>query len=251
MIDLFHRFAELADSGLPFVIVTVTGIHGSTPTSNGAKMGVTANGLDCGTVGGGKLEAQALEFASEMLQHGPNIQVVDWSLKADLGMTCGGRVQLLFERIHARPWQIVIFGAGHVTQALANLLVTLPCQLTCIDPRKDWLEKLPTNARHVHTDDPAAEVARLADETFVLCMTQGHRSDLPVLRALYMSSRVFPYVGVIGSQAKSAVLRSELLDLGIQEERLHFHCPVGLPIGSNAPNEIAVSIAAQLLEKRP
>lgn len=248
--DLIRRSAELADSGEPFVAVTLIEATGSTPADAGAKMLVTAAGLDAGTVGGGRVEAKAIAVAQEMLAERAGCRSVDWSLKADVGMTCGGRVRIFFEPVGVATWPIVVFGAGHVTQALAELLVQLPCQLTCIDPRGDWLERLPAGVRRVEAADPPAEVERLPDDAMVLCMTRGHSSDLPVLEAIFKSGRMFPYLGAIGSRAKAAVLRKELLAAGVPEERIAFHCPVGLPIGSNHPAEIAVSIAAQLLEAR-
>jgi xanthine dehydrogenase accessory factor len=211
---------------------------------------VTADGLEAGTVGGGRVEARAIAEAQTLLADRAPCKLVDWSLKADVGMTCGGRVKLFFEPVGVARWPVVVFGAGHVTQALAGVLAKLPCQLTCIDPRGDWLAKLPAGVRRVESADPPAEVERLPDGAFVLCMTQGHRSDLPVLVRLFQSGRTFPYVGVIGSKAKAAVLRKELAEAGVPAERAAFHCPVGLPLGSNHPAEIAVSIAAQLLEVR-
>lgn len=249
-VDLLRRLADLADSAKPVIVVTLIEAQGSTPADAGAKMLVTDEGLDCGTVGGGRVEAKALGVAAEMLAEGAAIHSVDWSLKADVGMTCGGRVKLVFENLGVAAWPIVIFGAGHVTQALTKLLVTLPCQVTCIDPRREWLDKLPAGVKALEVENPKERVAQLPDEAFVLCMTKGHQSDLPVLHALFESERVFPYVGVIGSRAKAAVLHKELVELGVPAERLDFHCPIGLTIGSNAPGEIAVSIAAQLLERR-
>ena len=248
--ELLRRSSELAGVATPFVLVTLIEATGSTPADIGAKMLVTADGLEAGTVGGGRVEAKAIEEAQSLLQHCGGCKLADWSLKADVGMTCGGRVKLFFEPVGVANWPIVIFGAGHVTQALAAILVRLPCQLTCIDPRADWLTKLPKDVRIVQTSNPSAEVDRLLDNTFVLCMTQGHKSDLPVLTRLFQGNRTFPYVGVIGSKAKAAVLRKELAAAGVPVERAVFFCPVGLPIGTSHPAEIAVSIAAQLLEVR-
>lgn len=248
--DLFRRVAEFADGATPAVLVTLVETTGSAPADAGAKMLVTESGLDRGTVGGGRVEAAAIDAAQQLLRAGEARRLVDWSLKADVAMTCGGRVKLLLEAIGVADWRVVIFGAGHVTQALARLLATLPCRVTCIDPRREWLDRLPEGVRAIAADDPPAEVDQLADDAYVLCMTRGHASDLPVLRRLFASGRAFPFVGVIGSTAKAAVLRKELLEAGVPEERIAFRCPVGLPIGSNHPGEIAVSIAAQLLEVR-
>ena len=248
--ELLRRSSELADAATPFVVVTLIEATGSTPADTGAKMLVTAAGLEIGTVGGGRVEAKAIDEAQSLLLEKGGCKLADWSLKADVGMTCGGRVKLFFEPVGVANWPIVVFGAGHVTQALAAILVRLPCQLTCIDPRADWLAKLPKGVRIIETTDPPAEVDRLPDNAFVLCMTQGHKSDLPVLVRLFQNNRTFPYVGVIGSKAKAAVLRKELVAAGVPPERAVFFCPVGLPIGTSHPAEIAVSIAAQLLEVR-
>jgi len=248
--DLLRRSLDLAERGEPFVAVTLIEASGSTPADTGAKMLVTADGLDSGTVGGGRVEAKAIDLARQMLAERSGCRSVDWSLKADVGMTCGGRVRLYFEPLGVAAWPIVVFGAGHVTLALAELLVRLPCQLTCIDPRPEWLAKLPPGVRRVEAADPPAEVEHLPDDAMVLCMTRGHATDRPVLEAIFNSGREFPFLGVIGSDAKAAVLRKELRVAGVPAERIRFHCPVGLPIGGNHPSEIAVSIAAQLLQVR-
>ena len=254
--NIWRHCANLADAAEPFVVVTIAEATGSTPQDGGAKMLVTADGLRYGTVGGGRVEAKALAHAQGMLGAASHdnaektVAWVDWNLKADVGMTCGGRVKLLFEKFDGDAWDIVVFGAGHVAQALARLLVSLPCRVTCIDPRPEWMSRLPKEVRIVELADPREFVDQLPSGAFILCMTQGHRSDFPVLERLFSGERSFPFVGVIGSKAKAAVLRKELVDAGIDASRTEFHCPVGLPLGTNHPGEIAVSIAAQLLQVR-
>jgi len=252
----FHeRLGERLHRGEPIVVVTIVDAHGSTPADTGSRMIVTEQGIDFGTVGGGRIEAKAIDAAIQMLRSKAITKHVDWSLKADVGMTCGGRVKLYFELWNATPWSIVIFGAGHVTQSLTRLLSTLNCQLTCIDPREDWIKKLPDCVKKIVDEHPARCVDSLPDDSFVLCMTKGHQSDLPVLQRIFATCRRFPYLGVIGSNAKAAVLRKELGEAGIAREQLSFHCPIGLfdgdsPIGNHDPNEIAVSITAQLIRER-
>jgi len=250
------RYMELCDSGTPFVSVTMVQAVGSTPQDAGSKMLVTTEGQFYGTVGGGRVEAKAIDHALAMLKNeaddNTHTDFVDWNLQKDVGMTCGGTVKLYFEATNHRPWRIVIFGAGHVTQALVRLLTTLPCRVTCIDPRAGWLSKLPeaSNVETVLTDDPPGQVAGLEDDAFVICMTRGHKSDLPVLIEIFKQGRAFPYLGVIGSKSKATVLGRELTEAGIAKGKQSFHCPLGLPIGTNHPGEIAVSIAAQLLKAR-
>jgi len=254
----YEQLAALERAGAPFVFVVLVEALGSTPQDTGAKMLVTPAGLHAGTVGGGRVEAKALAFALELLAAtGPDRarpRFASWTLKGDVGMTCGGAVKLYFEPHPAggAAWPIAIFGAGHVAQALLPVLLPLPCSISVFDTRPEWLAKLPHawNLRAERLDDLAVAIDTLPADAFVLCMTQGHKTDRPILhRAL--ATRNFPYLGCIGSAAKAAVLRQELVAEGLAPERTaQFHCPIGLDFGTNHPHEIALSIAAQLLAER-
>jgi xanthine dehydrogenase accessory factor len=251
----YEQLVALGREGTAFVLVILTESLGSTPQDAGAKMLVTAAGLHAGTIGGGKVEAKAIEVAIEMLGGGAP-RFVNWALKTDVGMTCGGSVKLYFEP-HAAggagaAWPIWIFGAGHVVQALVPVLAPLDCQLTVVDPRREWLDCLSRarNARYLQHDNPAELVPSMPDHAFLLCLTRGHASDRPVLQRA-LAERNFPFVGVIGSDAKAKVLQREMIAAGLPAKRAkQFHCPVGLPFGNNDPREIALSIAAQLLMER-
>jgi len=254
----FEALNDLINEGVPFASVTVVDTLGSTPQDRGAKMLVTESGRHFGTVGGGKIEARAIEEALSMLRDddvdntAPKTRFHQWSLEKDIGMTCGGIVRVYFEVFNVPRWNIVIFGAGHVAAALAGVLASLDCRITCIDPRPEWLERLPASPklRRVQTSDMPAEVAKIPEGSFVLLMTMGHTTDKPILIEI-LKTRKFPYLGVIGSNAKAKRLRQDILDAGLPEERTKaFFCPVGLEIGSNHPHEIAISVAAQLLQVR-
>jgi xanthine dehydrogenase accessory factor len=255
MSTFIEQMTALVASGVPVVAVTVVDVTGSVPQDAGAKMLVTAEGLRHGTVGGGRIEKKAIEQALEMLESGENearTRFVDWNLKRDVGMTCGGSMRLYFEAFNVGGWRIAIFGAGHVANALARLLVQLDCRVTCYDTRPEWLDRLPDSPRlsRVHSSDLPNEVSALPEGAFVLLMTMGHATDRPILIEI-LRSRRFPYLGVIGSRAKAARLRKDVDEAGLPAEaRDAFHCPIGLPIGSNHPTEIAVSIVAQLLQVR-
>lgn len=251
----YEQLVVLEHAGTAFVLVTLVEARGSVPQDTGAKMLVTAAGLHAGTVGGGRIEAQALALAQELIATNEAApRFVAWTLKGDVGMTCGGAVKLYFEPHPAggAAWTIAIFGAGHVVQALVPVLTPLPCRLLCFDTRADWLARLPHahNLRAEQLADLAPAIDTLPADAFVLCMTQGHKTDRPILhRAL--ATRDFPFVGVIGSDSKAAVLRRELIAGGLAPARAKkFHCPVGLDFGTNHPHEIALSIAAQLLSER-
>jgi xanthine dehydrogenase accessory factor len=251
----YEQLVALEREGTAFVLVVLVDALGSTPQDTGAKMLVTAAGRHAGTVGGGRVEAQALALAQEMIASGATqSRFVTWTLKTDVGMTCGGSVKFYLEP-HAGAdgaWPIAIFGAGHIAQALVPVLLPLPCSLTVCDSRAEWLGQLPRarNLRIVRHDTPADLVPDLPAQTFLLCMTKGHTSDFPVLQRA-LTERDFPFVGVIGSDAKAAVLRRELIAGGVSPEcAATFHCPIGLDFGTNHPHEIALSIAAQLLTER-
>src|SRR5437762_3219360 len=252
-----ERLAELSQSGIPFVCVTMVQAQGSTPQDAGSKMLITAGDLITGTVGGGRVEHKAIEHARKMLaqpvNQTPLTELVEWNLKRDVGMTCGGSVKLLFETYNHSDWRIVVFGAGHVASAVVNCLEPLDCDVTCIDPRTDWLDRIParTRLRKIQSSEPRALVAELPDDAFVVCMTMGHATDRPILEEIFRQDRRFPFLGVIGSKAKRAVLLKELAAAGISRDRADaFQCPIGLELGTNQPGEIAISVVAQLIQER-
>ena len=215
---------------------------------------VDATGLVHGTVGGGKVEFRAIEFAQTMIEDADrNREIVDWNLQRDIGMTCGGLVKLYFEVYNRISWHVVVFGAGHVAQALITLLLTLQCRITCIDSRQQWLDKLPEHPQldTVCSDDLTRNAEKLSSNDFVICMTMGHSTDRPVLRTIFENKISPAYLGVIGSKSKRGALLRELKSDGIPAETAEqFLCPIGLPIGTNQPAEIAISIVAQLIETR-
>lgn len=237
-----------------FVVVTLTHFQGSAPQVLGARMIVGPSGYFSGTVGGGKLEKRAIEFATEYLESRSKSQphAVTWNLQTDLGMSCGGVVSLLFEKqLKTNSWEIVIFGAGHVSQELVRVLLRLECVMTVVDPRKEWLDKLPESrqVKRLCLPSPEDHVVEVSDRAFVVVSTMGHSTDLPILKNAL--PRRFPYTGAIGSAVKAEKLKRNLAELGVAIDDLRaLHCPIGEPIGNNTPPEIALSIASQLLRIR-
>src|SRR3954451_21002519 len=173
MPTFFEALNELMAAEVPLVAVTVVDTIGSVPQDRGAKMIVTAAGLQFGTVGGGKVETKAIAEARRMLAGGETTQFAQWSLQKDVGMTCGGVVKLYFESHNVGRWQIWVFGAGHTAQALVNLLIHLDCHVTCVDPRAEWLDKLPASPKltKVESADMPSQVAAIPEGAFVVLMT--------------------------------------------------------------------------------
>ena len=252
---------KLADRGVVFATITLVQPEGHVPQDIGAKAIVTESGLAWGTVGGGRLEARAIEHALAMIARVKlgadtntvvDAEMIRYELQRDLNMVCGGAATLFYEISVACNWNIAIFGAGHVAQATVGLLCTFACNVICIDHRQEWLDKIAVrpNLRKILAAEMSEEVYKLPAGTFYVCMSQGHATDLPIVRQILRRNQA-AFIGVIGSEPKARTLRSTLLKEGFTEDAVNkIHCPVGLPIGSNAPTEIAVSIAAQLLQTR-
>jgi|AGTN01.2.fsa_nt_gi xanthine dehydrogenase accessory protein XdhC len=260
MHEFYEKLQELLTANAPFVSVTIVDTIGSVPQDAGSKMLVTADGLYFGTVGGGKVEKRAIEEAQAILlkraSSTERTQFVNWSLEKDIGMTCGGSVKLYFEQFNTNVWNIVVFGAGHCSNALINLLVNLDCHVTCFDTRQEWLDRLPASSKlkKIWTAEALPNmVPNIPDDSFVILMTMGHTTDKPILLEILRrwKERKFPYLGVIGSKAKAVRLKKDIDEAGLPADYKElFYCPMGLSIGTNHPQEIAISIVAQLLQER-
>ena len=252
--NFLSAFEDLRAKHKTFVVVTLVKHVGSSPQEVGAKALVSADGLEFGTVGGGKVENAAIKEAQRMISEQLKNHFVDWNLQKDIGMTCGGVVSFFFELYQAQnPFHVAVFGAGHIAQEFVRLLLLLDCQITCFDNRAEWIERLPKSAKlkTVCTDKMAEEVAKLSDGTYVTLMTMGHGTDLPILIEVMKSRSRFHYVGNIGSDQKRLRLESDLKNAGIPEGIVKaFYCPMGEDFGVNSPIEISFSIIAQLLRTR-
>lgn len=242
---------KLREERKSFCLVTLVNIQGSAPQDLGAKMIVTPSGLYWGTVGGGKVELAAIEKCKTLLNQKKSTPVLEkWNLQTDIGMSCGGVVEMLFEPQPSSAWPVVIFGAGHVAQALTRILKNLDCDLVCIDSREEWLDKLDIKNK-LHHPHPEELVKTLDPKSFFISMTMGHSFDVPILLEISKHAPSAPYVGVIGSEIKGKKIKSELKELGVSENFIkNLKVPLGLPIGSNHPYEIAISISAELLQMR-
>lgn len=250
----WQAIRQLLAAGTPFVVVTLTSMCGSAPQVPGAKVIVCAGGPYHGTVGGGRVEAAVIRYASELLREGTRKSCVHvtWNLQTDIGMTCGGEVSFLFEVHQCSDWKVVVYGAGHIAQALVPMLLKLECRVTCVDQREDWLDRLSGHDRltKIHATSLPDVLEQLDSASFFVLMTQGHATDLPVLQEILRTIEP-PYVGVLGSQQKARVLRRDLAQAGFNEQQQQaFFCPMGLPMGNNTPPEIAVSVLAQLIQER-
>ena len=260
-LQLFDRLAR--GSAL---LVTVDTTRGSVPREAGAWMAVFDDRV-VGTVGGGRLEFEALDEARRRLVGGsPAVARLRYPLGPSLGQCCGGEVWLRYERVGpadltalrarllgAYP-PLALFGGGHVGRALVEVLLHLPLQLTWIDSRDGVFPALPGRQLECEHSDPVqAAVPGLASGSCVLIMSFSHAEDLDVLAACLLRQRQrgdLPYIGLIGSRTKWATFRHRLQDRGFSDAELaHVTCPIGVPgIRGKEPEVIAVAVAAQILQ---
>lgn len=251
--DWIGELARLRAARKPCAMVVVTGVRGSAPREVGARMIVAEGRIVWGTIGGGNLERLAIERAKELSLRGAELsESVDFPLSERAGQCCGGAVTLFFETFAWVQRRIVIFGAGHVAQAIGGLAPYLAADVLLIDPRaeEEIQPELPPERPYelLCIDAPEEEVDALPSEAGVLIMTHSHALDLVVLeRAL--AREPFAYLGLIGSERKWQRFQRRLAERGTPAERLSgVHCPIGLTKGSKEPTAIAISVAAELLD---
>lgn len=247
------------------VLVVVEATRGSVPRGPGTAMLVFPEG-ECGTIGGGHLEFQALAHARRMLSGRTDETRLKQVLGPSLGQCCGGAVELSFERVHADDvprlrqklsptlTPLALFGGGHVGKALVNTLAHLPFALRWIDSRDEIFPgDVPHGVDCEHSNPVQAAVSDLASGSRVLIMSFSHAEDLDIVVACLQRLRQkddLPFIGLIGSQTKWATFRHRLEDRGFSAaEMARITCPIGVPgITGKEPEVIAVAVAAQLLQ---
>jgi len=213
-IGVLHQLREKRQS---CVLITVLSEHGSVPRDSGSKMVVTQ-------------------------------QESYLSLGARLGQCCGGKTTLLFEPLLQAQPEIYLFGAGHVGQALVNLLATLPCHVNWIDSRPAQFSHVPAGVMTLQPDDPLDCVTQAPAGSYFIIMTHHHPLDFDLCEAV-LKRGDFHYAGVIGSATKNQRFRYRLAGKGVASEPLaRLRCPIGLPdVKGKLPAEIAVAIAGEII----
>ncbi len=253
--EVFAALGEALSRGEEAALVTIVASNGSTPQRVGAKMLVFGDGRIVGTVGGGCYEHDAIGKARQVLSTRKAV-TVKYDLNDDFaeetGLVCGGQMEVFIEPIEASP-AVYIFGAGHVGYYLAKAAHEAGFGVHIIDDRAAFAnsERFPF-AASVVVDDIPDWLARtpIPATAYAVIVTRGHRNDLDALRAL--APRELRYLGLIGSRAKVARLYEQLLAESPVDPALleRIHAPIGLDLGAVTPQEIAVSITAELIAVR-
>ena len=252
--DIYEEIVRLRKDGRRGAVATIVNVRGSIPSFKTAKMLVRDDGSIIGTIGGGCVEAEVWQAAREVMEsEKPRTLTFDLNQdpKYDTGLVCGGTLEIFVEPI-LPPAELYIFGAGHVAASLYKVARIAGFDITVVDDREAYAnrERFP-EAQEVIADDFGKVTARLrpSDSSSIVIVTRGHHDDMRVLRwAVQTSAR---YVGMIGSKRKTISIFKELQKEGLAPELFdQVHAPVGLDIGAITPEEIAVSITAELIAKR-
>ena len=249
--EVFAAVSEALERGEAVALVTVVSTRGSTPQRVGAKMLVFADGRIVGTIGGGCYENEAFWKAREAIVNRQPV-LLHYELSDDFaqetGLICGGQMDVYIEPIEPSP-ELYVVGAGHVGYHLARLAHEVGFRVHVVDDR----EKFANRDRFEHAVEIVAddipswlERSALPPHAFAVIVTRGHTNDLEALRAL--APKDLRYLGLIGSRAKVARIFDRLIADGVAPEALaRVHAPIGLDIGAVTPQEIAVSILAELI----
>jgi xanthine dehydrogenase accessory factor len=254
--------AQCHGSGESFALVTISDAAGSTPRERGAYMVVSAASV-AGTIGGGRLEWDAIETARNMLTEGSKSRAISIALGPDIGQCCGGKVTLAIaagtwadverlqqeeaSRREARP-TVLIHGAGHVGRALARALLLLPFRVMLIDSRAEELERFSeTGVEIIHTTMPVALAESAPSGAAHVIMTHSHALD-SLIAAAVLERDDFSYLGIIGSETKKALFRKAFREMGIAEEQIRrIICPIGgSAVKDKRPEVIAAMATAEI-----
>ncbi len=247
---VYEAILEALREGRPAAVVTVTQVGGSTPRGVGAKMLVLDDGSTVGTVGGGEVEARAIETALAAIAEGRCQELTHRPAEGEAGQAdiCGEEMHLFIEVLPPRP-TLLIIGGGHVGQAVAELGAFLGYRIAVVDERPEMVgpERFPQASVRL-AGDPAERVAQLpiGEQTCVVIVTPHHTPDERVLAVL--AERPVAYVGLLGSRRRTEQTFRRAREAGVPEAFLErVHTPIGLDIGAETPREIAVSILAEII----
>ncbi|MBN8734506.1 MAG: XdhC family protein [Acidobacteria bacterium] len=252
--DIYGEIVRLRRSGEKCALATIVEVNGSIPSYESAKMLVRADGSIVGTVGGGCVEAEVWNAAREVMET-EQPKHLNFNLGQDAaydnGLICGGQLNIFVEPILPQP-RAYIFGAGHVSKCLSKVATMAGFATVVIDDRESFAnrERFP-EADEVLAGEYEGIFPKLEmnSSSYVVIVTRGHRDDMRVLRwAIEQPAR---YVAMIGSKRKVLGVKKEIVKEGVAEELFaRLHAPMGLEIGAISPEEIAVSVVAEMIAVR-
>ncbi len=255
MSEVLKKALERINKGETVALATIVETKGSTPREVGAKMLVGKDGLIVGTIGGGITEAKVIEEVKQSLKEGKGKLITYHLTKEqaalDEGAICGGDMKVFIDVLQPKE-EVLIFGAGHIAVCVSRLAKMVGFKVTVVDSRKEFANQ----DRFPDADEIIAEVTekalthlKITPSTYIIVLTRGHLKDEEVLGSVIKSGAA--YIGMIGSRKKNSTVFQHLEEQGISAQELkEVHAPIGVDIGAQTPEEIAVSIMAEIIQVR-
>ncbi len=251
-LEILHKAVELLEQGKSVAIATIISTKGSFPRKEGTRMLVSEDGEFWGTIGGGAVERNVLDLARSAIRD-KRIIVEEFSSTKNNEqpnkMICGGRATVVIESYHPSK-EILIFGAGHVGLAIYQIVHFLGFNVTVVDDRKEFAtpERFPHAEKVIRkTFSASFKQTMVTKQTAIIVCTRRHDMDQACLEFALKTDAA--YIGLLGSRSKWAQIKRNLKDKGFKPAEIRrVYCPIGLDIGAHTPEEIAVSVAAQLIQ---
>jgi len=253
MSEILKEALRRIDRGEIIAWVTVVETKDSTPREVGAKMLVNKDGLISGTIGGGITEAKVIEETKQALREVKGklltYHLTKEQAAMDEGAICGGEMKVFIDILQPKE-EVLIFGAGHIAACVSKLAKTVGFKVTIIDDRKEFAnqDRFP-KADEIIVEDTEKALTHLnfTPSTYIIVLTRGHFKDEEVLGSIIRSNAA--YIGMIGSRKKNTTVFQHLEEQGISAQELKkVHAPIGVDIGAQTPEEIAVSIMAEIIQ---
>jgi xanthine dehydrogenase accessory factor len=252
--DIYEELVRLRRLGQKCALATIVQVNGSIPSFESAKMLVREDGSIAGTIGGGCVEAEVWNAAREVMET-EKPQSLNFNLGQDAaydnGLICGGQLSVFIEPVIPNP-RAFIFGAGHVSKSISKVANIAGFGTVVIDNREQFAsrERFP-EAEEIFAEEYEEVFPKLNinSSSYLIIVTRGHRDDMRVLRwAVGTEPR---YIAMIGSKRKTIAVVKELEKEGIARQAFdRVFAPMGLDIGAITPEEIAVSVVAEMVAVR-
>jgi xanthine dehydrogenase accessory factor len=252
--DVYDELIRLRRLGQKCALATIVQVRGSIPSFESAKLLVREDGSMVGTIGGGCVEAEVWNAARKVMETEKSKHMsfnLGQDAAYDNGLICGGQLDVFVEPVIPSP-RAIIFGAGHISKSLCKVASLAGFCTTIVDNRDSFAnrERFP-EADEIFAEEYEDVFPKLSiyESTYLIIVTRGHRDDMRVLR--WAATTPARYVAMIGSKRKVLSVVKELEKDGLSREQLdRIYAPMGLEIGAISPEEIAISVAAEMIAVR-
>lgn len=249
--EIYEEVLRLKKAGRPCALATIVQCVGSSPQKEGAKMLIREDGSIIGTLGGGCIEAEVIQVALMSVKDSAPRTIPFELTEKKGGLVCGGKVLVYIEPVIPEP-RLIILGAGHISKALSKIAGFSGFKVTVADDRAEYAKRelLPDADEIVVSDFETLFREIPVDRgTYLVIATRGHNHDLDAVKAALRTDAC--YIGLLGSRRKKALIARTLEAEGLSKDDIsRVIIPVGLPISSVTPEEIAISIMAQIIQQR-